>query len=358
MAIDISNIKFDVSAILDDLNKILALDSEAEVRKRLFNLSLSLENFYNKFEESYKNLTQYITLSNRSKQLRAMHKLYTGTSTNASNFADQTDALKQKLAYENMLNILLEGYRLIHGIRDILTENPIKYQIVYSYRESGEQKDYSYSMTFEELLKYTTPSLLGRASHAENALVTLQLQLKNEIKQLDINREDLKKDILYQNVIKHTGGSHTLPAPNANTTIKMKKSRLIEVFYHLRSVEYEGTAPRDLIHHFYDESLINLSNIKGGDVLDVQLKSSKTFDLTRVTTVRNTLKSLIDLFKQSLSISKEDLEFGLKKLFIQKIEPSISSQTNKYIQLAASQVSSMVEKEISGIRKLTYKFNI
>lgn len=258
-----------------------------------------------------------------------------------------------------MLNILLEGYRLTHGIRDILTNKPITYTVVYSYKEEGISKTYAYDMTFEELLKYTTPTLLGRASSAENALVTLQLRLKKEIQQLDKDKKDLTNNALYNNVLAYTGRSHTRPSPNANTVEQMKKNKLIEVFYQLLSVGYTGTRPRNkMIHHFYDKSLNPLSNILGGDVLNKQLKSTGSFDLTRVTTVHNTLDKLIKTLKESSKISSEQLERALTDIFIQKNKTDIINQTNRYVKRATKNLSSMIDEEISGIQRLTCKLKI
>lgn len=348
-------VQFDIESILSDLASLMTTESNEDViRKTLYKISFQLEGFLTKFNTAYDNLKTSIDLSNKMKALRKIHKIQ----SNVTTYEDNVDMIKQIQAYQDMLKILIDGYKIVHGIRDVLTGNPIRYEIVYSYGRGADKKTYGYSLTFEELMKYTTPTLLGRASHAENALFTLQLQLKEEIKNLEDNREDLEKDLLYQSVMIYSNKSHNLPSPNASTSINMKRSRLLEVYYNLKYLDVPPTSVYDkLIHHFYDESLTNLPHIKGGDVLDLQIKSSKTFDLTRVTTVRNTIQKLIDLFSKAMNISAEELQKSLESIFIQD-RPAIADQTDAYINKATAEMNKMIDKEIGGIKRLTMKLKI
>lgn len=348
-------IQFDIESILSDLASLMTAESNEDViRKTLYKISFQLEGFLTKFNTAYDNLKTSIDLSNKMKVLRKIHKIQ----SNITAYEDNVDMIKQVQAYQDMLKILIDGYKIVHGIRDVLTGNPIRYEIVYSYGRGADKKTYSYNLTFEELMKYTTPTLLGRASHAENALFTLQLQLKEEIKNLEDNREDLEKDLLYQSVMTYSNKSHNLPSPNASTSIDMKRSRLLEVYYHLKYLDVPPVSVYDkLIHHFYDESLTNLPHVKGGDVLDLQIKSSKTFDLTRVTTVRNTIQRLKDLFLKAMNISAEELQKSLESIFIQD-RPAIADQTDAYINKATAEMNKMIDKEIGGIKRLTMKLKI
>lgn len=352
-------IQFDIDSILNDLSSLMTAESNEDViRKTLYKISFQLEGFLTKFNMAYDNLKTSIDLSNKMKVLRKIHKIQ----SNITAYEDNVDMIKQVQAYQDMLKILIDGYKIVHGIRDILTGNPIRYEIVYSYGRGADKKTYSHNLTFEELMKYTTPTLLGRASHAENALFTLQLRLKEEIKNLEDNRENLEQDLLYKAVMSFQTPpgkkSHNLPAPNANQATNFAKSRLLEVYYHLKYLDTPPSSVYDkLIHHFYDESLTNLPHVKGGDVLDLQIKSSKTFDLTRVTTVRNTIQKLIELFSKAMNISAEELQKSLENIFIQD-RPAIADQTDAYINKATSEMNKMIDKEIAGINRLTMKLKI
>ena len=187
-------------------------------------------------------------------------------------------------------------------------------------------------------------------------------KLKEEIKSLEDNREDLEKDLLYKAVMSFQTPpgkkSHNLPAPNADESTHFAKSRLLEVYYHLKYLDTPPSSVYDkLIHHFYDESLSNLPHVKGGDVLDLQVKSSKSFDLTRVTTVRNTIQNLIKVFSQAMHISAEELQKSLESIFIQD-RPAIEDQTDAYINKATAEMNKMIDKEIGGIKRLTMKLKI
>ena len=353
-------VQFDIESILSDLASLMTAESKEDtIRETLYKISFQLEKFLDKFNAAYENLKTSIDLSNKMKALRKIHKMQ---SNKVIPYEENTEMIKQIQAYQDMLNILIDGYKIVHGIRDILTGNPIRYEIVYSYGRGADKKTYAHNLTFEELMKYTTPTLLGRASHAENALFTLQLRLKEEIKSLEDNRENLEQDLLYRAVMSFESHppkkSHNLPAPNANESTHFAKSRLLEVYYHLKYLDTPPSSVYDkLIHHFYDESLTNLPHVKGGDVLDLQIKSSKSFDLTRVTTVRKTIQGLKDLFLKAMNISAEELQKSLESIFIQD-RPAIEDQTDAYINKATAEMNKMIDKEISGIERLTVKLKI
>lgn len=350
------------SSIVDDILQEFAAISAAEdgsiLQTDLKNkIGQPLQNWFGRFTAAYNALKNKIDSRRRIQVLRQVNNVYYAE----DGVYDDLYLAQEKILYNNAITVMVEGYRLLNGIREALTGTTITYKVVAYNKIDGKEVAVEYNLTEDQLLEMSTPTLLGRISASNKQgtdLFALQLQFSKSLAELnDIAIKDISEDSLYQDVMDFEGHHHL------GRRMTLAKSRLLEVYYQGAAIglefvpdkSYFGYGSR-FVHGMYEVSLRNTPYWQGGDVLEMQIKSTETFDLTKSTSLHNQLSTLIKLFT-SPNIDRGALEAGLMKVFFERDKP-LKTASTQAVESAMKKADELTERELANFQNFIIKLKI
>lgn len=326
----------DVQEILKKIDEIFVegtfeLDSFRQI-------SVSLNSFLQKLEKGMKDYEQeYIS---KSKKIESNSKII--------------EAVSLEKSGQNIIKILEQGYILLQSIREKMVGDVITYKYIQQYAN----KTVAYSMTLEQLLRYSRKNDLNTQSSSQKVAdlsITMQGMIQNIEEELE--QETLSDDPLYNSIMKRLGKVYERGKLQIS-----RPSLLQEVYIQLKNSNFSNYNERKITRgtiYFYKMTRGqiqgfegNLGQIKGGDSFLQQIKYGSTFRLIKSQYLKNQLNSLIDAF--SAPFDKQQFYENMEKIFIQKIEPEIKHSTSDFSQEHLKKMIEMTDKEKAFLSNIVF----